>query len=259
MPLFGPKDRPPAKTVLNKPEAAAPPPLGRLESVVATAPNAVGDLQRAKEQRRKEALAQMDYMEAARKEKGNFCVTIGTPGDPKRAVLLVAPREGIQVPVQAGDRPDPAQDFTGTRTDYIMLTAQGPLRLSFNTQSKHDSVVKYDTERLKALKLNIEQAIKSKNPVIANSSFDAYEVASGTKVENHFRFQTSRGEQIDTAADYDPGHDRPDNHIDAVRDEAVVAQAVQASLQMVQAPIQDQLAGVRNQIKAQAAITKALQ
>lgn len=212
----------------------------------------------------------MEIMEAARADKGPFCLTLGE-GE-SRAVLLVAPVEGVEGTSEApATKYRKAIAYKVKRDDYVLLTANGPRRVSFITEESASNKDQYDAERSKKerneeqrLRRIIDEAIQKGQPNLPDSYFQEYRDADRKAVEftlniespdknpkNKIRRNTRR-----MTDEYDVWEGTSNAGI--VTDENVVRQALQNSLQKVQAPLNAQLASARSQIKVASSIRDGL-
>lgn len=225
-------EAPPAPVAQPQPEAPRPP-ANELEATVEQAPSVVSELQKTEAQKRQEALATMDMLEAARAEKGNFCVTLGK-GE-YRALLLVAPTETTASQSYYGQ-----PEITKIVSDYYLLTAKGIRRIRLDK----------DGESQKALQHAVDSIVK-KQGFLEDSSFTEGPLGEGktryslnipVKDRNtafFLNFDETRYEENEFATITDRKIDP-----DAPR------QALERSLEAVQSPIRAQIEGTRAQIQA---------
>jgi len=221
-------------------------PANDLEKIVQEAPPVVAELKDTEARKREEALKTMGVLEAARADKGNFCITLGE-GD-SRAVLLSAPVEGR---TWEGPRGSQKAIFT----DYFILTRQGPRRVSFATESswlKDDEIRKQQSD-LSHLKAIIAEAQKG-NPVRPNAYFKEY----GTEHKEYELEINSVGtlsgqplnevKRRNYASSSDPTMEGSGLVSDVV-DNAKVQEALSKSIEQAQSPVATQLENARNQIQ----------
>ena len=258
----------------DKPETPALPPANALERTVQDAPPVAARLKRTEEQLRREALQTMAIMEAAREDKGIFCLTLGE-GE-SRGVLLVAPIEGVHgTSVSLATAYRSETTYTATRNDYYLLTAKGPRRVSFHTQYgwggdseeqkkerlEYDKKEQKEEERLRAI---IDDAIKGNNPNLKDSSFSEWRDSRG-RIEFTLDLNSTRSmedsRRLRRHTEFAPGyHDQFKDTAKAaiVTDDNAVKQALQNSLEKVQAPLQARLDSARAQIKSTTTIRDGL-
>jgi hypothetical protein len=247
------------KPITTPVEKVSDTPANALEAAVQQAPSVITELKRNEEQLRQEALNTMQIMEAARVDKGNFCVTLGE-GD-TRAVLLVAPVVGVRAFVADSEFPEFSH---ATRADYVLLTANGPRRVSFFSEGRKFPPEFLEREREEQAKFQefIDLATSSKDPMgvnLKNSSFKnsaedglvSYNLelkkpgsvpdSKTGKQDSIFRVRGFAG-SIDNL----PG----DGHcIFGVARDEVANQVLKNSLAKVQSPLRSQVESARSQIQ----------
>jgi len=231
----------------------------RAEAIVQQAPDVIPHLQQVTEQKEADARTTIEMLEKARADKGNFCVTLGT-GE-KRAVILVTPLEGRTV-----QKKDQHLDTDYDCKDYYLITPHGPRRISLVSEFRSgvEQVAKDDKKYLAGLELALENAVKG-NGVIEAAEFNDYGVSStGThemslKMPVPTMFGGKEKEKIYISSNYrDDQYKKDEYRIAPVREEAVIEQAVKASLEQTQSPIQIQIANARGEIAAMQGVRKGL-
>ncbi len=255
----------------NTPTPEAPPkPLNQLEKQVTEAPSVVVEAKKTEEQLRSEALHTMEIMEAARADKGNFCLTIGE-GE-KRALLLVAPIEGnVYKTVSPATKYSPESQHSFTYTDYVVLTGKGPRRVGFRTWIDSPLYVGSEKERGLAdekqsageFKSIINECIRTGKVHLKESKYVEEEIGVQKKMQLLLKKPGADPKEngierktlilTDRTSEFD--HTK---HVDIITDQTLTEKALSQSLKKVQAPIEAQIAATRGQITATAALRNGL-
>lgn len=270
--LLRKKSTEPQEPVIE-PDKSPPKPENVLEQTVNEALPIPVQLKKTEDQLRQESLRTMGFLEAAREEKGNFCLTLGE-GD-KRAVLLVAPVKGVKTEDFIKGE-DGLADFTFavTRTDYVLLTAEGPRRISFSQADDPNPL--YQGNKLKERnekatqdegKFNgiVNQLSKKGQVNLINSGYQEYRseyngresvdvtlsigIPGSTADQDNFRRRTKREEKDKFSKSNNSG---------VITDDATSLQAIKNSLDSVQSPLQAKMADTRAQIQSVSAIRQGL-
>jgi|GEM_PF-6075754 len=122
-----------------------------LKDTLQKAPDVVTVVNQDRLERRRNYLEVMSEMEKARETKGNFCITIGK--DENRVLLLIAPINR-------------SEKSTGqTFTDYVLITTNGPRRLSLDDNPKVNGYAGYsERNRNISFKRHIENLLRDNRP-----------------------------------------------------------------------------------------------
>ena len=256
------------QTLVVKPPESPPRPANALEQIVHDVPPVVDQLKKTEDQLRQDALQTMAYLEDARQEKGNFCLTLGEGN--KRAVFLIAPVEGIKAEdfVKKGQEAGYTQAVT--RTDYVLLTAEGPRRISF---SQVDSSPLYSGDKLKTrndwatlqkerLKGIVDRLVKKGEVDLKYSMYQEWPFGDGdidvnlsidipgSKLDSDkFHINTRRYGNKDFVHSSISG---------IITDDVTPLQALKNSLNSVQSPLQVRIADAQKQIGSVKAIGQSL-
>lgn len=256
-----------------EPDKSPPKPANILEQTVNDALPIPVQLKKTEDQLRLESLQTMAYLEAAREEKGNFCLTLGE-GD-ERTVLLVAPVEGAKAEdLVKSDFGRADYTFAVTRTDYVLLTARGPRRISFsqtdpnplyqgNELKERNEKVTQDEGKFKRI---VDQLAKKGEVHLKNSGYSEYRseyngmedvdvdlsigIPGSTADRDNFKKNTKREGRAQFSNSNDSG---------IITDDATPLQAIKNSLNSVQSPLRAKMVDARAQIQSVGAIRQGLE
>lgn len=252
-----------------EPDKPSPKPANALEQTVNEALPVPVQLKKTEDQLRQESLQTMTYLEAARKEKGNFCLTLGE-GD-ERAVLLAAPVEGIKVEDFVKSKGMPDYTYTATRTDYVLLTAKGPRRISFlqfdpSPLYQEGKLLKshndQETQEEGKFRKIIDQLVKKGEVNPRNGKYQEWmsgngdvevtfsiDIPGSTSSSDNFRRHTTCRRENEFVNFNVSG---------VITDDATPVQALRNSLNSVQSPLQARMASARAQIESVNALKQGL-
>ena len=265
--LFQSKPKEPQAPVVE-PLKSPPKPANDLEQIAYDAPPVVSQLRKTEDQLRQDALQTMTYLEAAREEKGNFCLTLG--GGDKRAILLVAPVEGIKAEDFVKNGQGAGYTHAVTRTDYVLLTAEGPRRISF---SRVDSSPLYSGDKLKTrnnsatleeerFKGIVDRLVKKGEVDLKYSMYQEWPVGEGDidfNLSIGIPGSKSDSDKLHINSRRYKNNDFVNSCISGViTDDVTIAQALKNSLNSVQNPLQARMSDARAQIKSVNTIRQGL-
>lgn len=268
-PLFS--KRPPAPAGGGGIEAAIPmggvkqekpQPKTGVETIVQQAPQVLPQLEQVTHQKEAEARQTIDMLEKARAEKGNFCVTLGT--GPDRAVVLTAPttREWKAEIDSYGAH----YKYDETFTDYVLITPKGPRRVSFLTEVREGNkeFIGKAQKSMGLLKEALGTAARG-NGVIERARYWESVFQDNTSmtldIPRPDRKPTDRTDEerdLYHSTDYKLNGYEGASKVGPITDEAIVEQAVRASLEQTQSPIKAQITQVRGEIGALQGVRKGL-
>lgn len=201
-------------------------------------------------------------LEKARAEKGNFCITLGTGAD--RIVALTAPT--TRAWKTEIDSYGSHYMYDETYTDYILITSRGPRRVSFLTEVREGDKGFIDKAQksMGLLKEALRTAARG-NGVIEKATYreSVYQETTSMTLDipRPDRKPTDRADEerdLYHSADYKLNGYEGASKVGPITDEAVVEQAVRASLEQTQSPIKTQIAQVRGEIGALQGVRKGL-